>query len=149
MTHPLQAIAYLSTASRTFQPNDIEAMLGSARLFNELAGVTGALLLHGSTFFQYIEGPPTGLQEGYGRIQRSSLHSGIIELFNQPVQQREFGEWYMGFADAPPSLLLRLEQSRWASLLEDRADQDTPGEGLALLLEFWRSARRYYPGPAC
>jgi hypothetical protein len=55
----------------------------------------------------------------------------------------------MGFADAPPSLLLRLEQSRWASLLEDRADQDTPGEGLALLLEFWRSARRYYPGPAC
>ena len=146
MTQPFQAIAYLSTANETFTPGDIETMLASARLVNELAGVTGALLLHGSTFFQYIEGPPAGVQEVYARIQRSRLHSGILELFNQPVEQREFGEWYMGFADAPPSLLLRLEQARWTRLLEDRTEEASPGEGLALLLEFWRSARRYYPG---
>jgi hypothetical protein len=147
MTEPLQAIAYLSTATKALGPGDIEALLASARLVNERAGVTGALLLHGATFFQYIEGPPAALQDIYARIRRCSLHSGLLELFNQPVAQREFGEWFMGFADAPPSLMLRLEQARWTRLLEDRAGLKDPGEGLALLLEFWRSARRYAPGP--
>lgn len=143
MSDSLRAIAYLSTAHAAFSAHELEELLASARAFNELAGITGALLVHDVTFFQYIEGPALGIQEVYSRISRSTRHGGIVQLFDEQVAEREFQEWYMGFAEAPPSLLLRLEQARWTEAMDQKTATPTSASGRELLREFWRSARRY------
>lgn len=142
MSDSLRAIAYLSTAHKAFSANQLEDLLAGARAFNELAGITGALLVHDVTFFQYIEGPALGVQEVYARINRSTRHGGIVQLFDETVVERDFPDWYMGFADAPPSLLLRLEQARWSEAVEEKPAA-AGGFGRELLREFWRGARRY------
>lgn len=142
MPDSLRAIAYLSTAHAAFSAEELEALLAGARAFNELAGITGALLVHDVTFFQYIEGPALGVQEVYARISRSTRHGGIVQLFDEEVGQREFPDWYMGFADAPRSVLLKLEQARWAEAVDEKPA--SAGFGRELLREFWRGARRYH-----
>lgn len=140
MQERLEALAYLSTAN--VPPTDavMEKMLESARAFNAAAGVTGALLLHDITFFQYFEGPPDGVAAVYERIKRSGLHRDIIELMRMPIERRQFSGWLMGFAEAPQSVVLQLEQSRWVATMGKLTD---PPPGVALLLDFWNNARRH------
>jgi hypothetical protein len=134
---PLSAVAYLSTSIKPLATGDIEALLYKCRAFNSTVGVTGALLLHERTFFQYFEGPPQSVGAVYQRIKESSYHSGITELLNEPVEKRLFSDWLMGFADVPGSLVLLLEQAQWRKEIGVQRAKGSHELGLDLLLEFW------------
>jgi hypothetical protein len=137
---PLSALAYVSSASAPMSEADLEALLASAREHNERVGVTGALLHHDGSFFQYVEGPADAVAEVYARVKVSSRHHGLIELFHRPVDRRLFDGWQMGFARAPRSLLLKLSQASWIGALTSATRSDPQAVGVKLLLEFWRNA---------
>lgn len=143
----LSAVVYVSSAVRLLDGADLEALLVDARTYNEQVSVTGALLYDDGAFFQYFEGPEPGVTDVYERIKRSRLHKGLIELFHRPVEQRQFGEWYMGFSRAPKTYLLQLANAQWGKAVGGLRPSASAPLGQHLLLDFWASALRSQQGP--
>lgn len=139
----LEAVAYTSSAVHDMTVAELEQLLLKSRAKNAELGVTGVLLFHDGSFFQYFEGPPAAVEEVYARIRRSPLHQDIIELLRGPIRSRSFGAWLMGFTQAPASTLLSLSNASWeARVRQEHAVAPTAAsEGLELLLQFWNSNR--------
>ncbi|HET8730435.1 MAG TPA: BLUF domain-containing protein [Moraxellaceae bacterium] len=138
----LMAVAYVSTAIKPLSAKELDELLMDARAFNQEAEVTGALLFHDNSFFQYLEGPAEGVNLAYARIKASRLHKDLIELISGPVEKREFSEWHMAFAEAPGSLLQQLANAEWNTSLTAVQAREAPSPGLKALLNFWSRARR-------
>ena len=137
----LVAVAYVSSATRRFTPEELDALLLDARAFNATAGVSGALLHQDGSFFQYFEGLEASVAQVYSRIKRSRMHRGLIELVAAPVNQRHFSTWSMGFAEPVASELQSVSQASWHAEHQATSVQDAPASGLALLLSFWQRAQ--------
>ncbi|MBE0548328.1 MAG: BLUF domain-containing protein, partial [Rubrivivax sp.] len=125
----LVAVAYVSSATRRFAPEELDALLLDARAFNAIAGVSGAILHQDGSFFQYFEGPEAGVEEVYSRIKRSRRHRGLIELVAAPVNQRHFSTWSMGFAEPVASELQSISQASWHAEHQAASIQDAPAPG--------------------
>lgn len=135
------AVAYVSSATPELASSaDMDALLLDARAFNRTCGVTGVLLHQSGNLLQYIEGPVDGVMAVYGRILKSRRHTGVIELLNQPIPQRFFQDWTMGFAEPVLSELQSLSQASWLRQLSDMATQRDTSVGMDLLLDFWERA---------
>ena len=142
----LEAIAYSSSAVGLPTESELERLLDDARARNLRTGVTGVLLYHDGSFFQYFEGPPAGVAEVYGRILGSRRHRGVIELMRMPLARRCFADWQMGFVRVPASAMLQLTNARWRASAARACAELAPTlpAGLSLLLQFWADQR----GPA-
>lgn len=136
----LVAVAYVSTAYKLMEEAELEQLLLSAREHNQQAGITGVLLYHDGSFFQYFEGPEEEMAATYTRIRRSRRHDGLIELLHHRVDARQFGTWDMGFAKAPSRFILRLAQASWLRSLSQQTGGGAAPDGLAILLQFWKNA---------
>ena len=110
---PLHALVYQSQATRPLDANDLDRLLLDARVANELADVTGALLHGGQRFVQYLEGTRADVEQIYARIARASQHHRLEILEQGRVEKRLFQRWHMGFATAPQTLVQQLSQSQW------------------------------------
>jgi hypothetical protein len=137
----LIAVAYVSSATRRFASEELDALLLDARQFNAAAGVSGALLHQDGSFFQYFEGPEAGVEQVYSRIKSSRMHRGLIELVAAPVNQRHFSTWSMGFAEPVISELQSISQATWQAQRQVVSGQDAHAPGLVLLLSFWQRAQ--------
>jgi hypothetical protein len=135
----LECLVYTSSAVGEMTDSDLEAILLKSRRRNQEQQVTGALLYHDGSFFQYLEGPREGVQEVYRHIRRSPLHRGIIELNASPVVERAFPSWLMGFTRAQKSILLQLSDASWQSEVRGSRGGGLTSEGMELLLRFWRT----------
>lgn len=131
----LVGVAYTSVASRPMPAVELDRLLASARANNSLVGVTGVLLYGHGQFFQYFEGERAGVDEVWERIVRSSLHHQVIELQRQPIAQRAFNRWFMGFREAPGSVLQQLSHEQWARELPWLDAHAEPSPGMAHLLD--------------
>jgi len=138
----LASLAYVSSASTLLSEPELEALLLSARKQNLHAGITGVLLYHDGSFFQFLEGPEPELEAAYARISTSKQHRGIIRLFHRAADRRYFDDWQMGFAHAPKSLLLQLAQASWVHTLSQDISTNANSSGIKVLLKFWRNATR-------
>jgi hypothetical protein len=132
----LRALVYVSSAMQRLSESDLEYLLRGARRFNASASLSGVLLYHDGSFFQYLEGDPRGVRQAYARIRASPLHEGIIELLHGTVPRRHFDDWHMGFSRANASMLLALSQARWQQVpIGSPADDNA---GVHLLRDFWQ-----------
>ena len=77
---------------------EIEAILERARRKNLASGITGMLLLIENSFFQVLEGDASCVDTAYETICRDSRHDRVTQIIREPIAQRSFGEWSMGFA---------------------------------------------------
>ena len=140
----LNAIVYLSTATRPYTTAMLEALLQDARSFNEKVGVTGVLLYRDGFFFQYIEGIEKNLATVYQRIERSAGHTRIYVLLNAKVQRREFEKWHMGFFEALDGTFLYLSEAFWnVSPISLEQSTSAKSDGLLFLHSFikdWQKA---------
>ncbi len=84
----------------------------------------------------------------YDHIVRSPLHTGLIELLHAPIRQRTFGAWEMGFTRAPRSAFLQLANASWQQQLSAQRQAAPRSDGLALLLQFWRTNDGHEEAPA-
>jgi hypothetical protein len=66
-----------------------------ARRFNKEAGISGALLLHGDTFVQLLEGDESAVRSLYSRIETDPRHDEVELLEARDVDDAVFRRWAM------------------------------------------------------
>lgn len=93
----LVRLVYVSSLSQGFEPDDVMAILESARKHNKRNNVTGLLCFNRKLFLQCLEGSRTKVNETYHRILNDPRHERIIMLDYQEIIEREFDNWSMGF----------------------------------------------------
>lgn len=75
----------------------VAEVLETSQRNNARVGVTGALLFNGGCFAQVLEGPRAAVEATFERIQRDPRHSDVSVLQCEPVAERGFPHWSMGF----------------------------------------------------
>lgn len=129
----MHAIAYVSAASWNLLDEQIERIVSESRRLNTLNGVTGVLLYCDGNFMQYLEGGEDAVKETFERIRASESHYQLNELMNQPILEREFGDWAMRFSRPGPDEFVELAAARWKGTAQT-------GPGASLLRSFWASS---------
>ncbi len=128
----LRQVVYVSSASRTMQPVDLESILAVSRERNGAAGITGMLLHRSGNFMQCLEGPPDAVADTVSRIQRDPRHRGVITLRDTVVRVGTFADWSMGFADLDTT----------PKLVETRSLLEIPAPAALKLLEHFNRSQR-------
>jgi Sensors of blue-light using FAD len=132
-----QYIAYVSAAVKPLSAEEVDALLLDARAFNLEAGVTGVLLCHKTTFFQFFEGSPQSVAKVYQRILKSKQHTHIMELVNEYAGKRYFNTWSMGFCYIPKSEMQAIMHADWKNQIPIVNKYAKASLGLKMLEEFW------------
>jgi hypothetical protein len=106
----LEHIIYASAATQTFGAQQLVELLQKSRASNELHGLTG-MLLHSDadgSFFQVLEGEPEAIDELYQKILLDKRHSHLTLIIREPITERSFGGWTMGFSSVSPDKLRKV-----------------------------------------
>lgn len=101
----MKRIIYLSTATRDLSVRELEDIMAVSARNNERVGVTGLLIVKGRTFMQTLEGEDGAVDALYQRIAGDARHKDIIHICDDPISERQFPGWSMGFrnlAKLPP-----------------------------------------------
>ncbi|WP_148613405.1 BLUF domain-containing protein [Nocardioides rubriscoriae] len=99
---PLLSLTYVSSATTLFDGAQLLEQLESWRPRNHRRGLTGMLLYSGGNIIQALEGPPSEVEATFETICADPRHRGVIELLREPVTERSFPDWSMGFRDVGP-----------------------------------------------
>ncbi|WP_182085388.1 BLUF domain-containing protein [Aureimonas sp. ME7] len=75
----------------------IHSILEASRRNNEAAGITGTLLFNAGVFAQVLEGPLPAVEDTFERIQQDERHGDVSLLVLEPIVERSFAGWAMGF----------------------------------------------------
>ncbi|QDZ06869.1 BLUF domain-containing protein [Sphingomonas panacisoli] len=97
-------LLYISTARERHSPAILEDILRMSRRNNTAANVTGLLIAGGNRFLQVLEGPEQSVQSTYDRICQDVRHRAPVVLKREPIKERAFGSWSMGFQAGGPTL---------------------------------------------
>ncbi|TPW26141.1 BLUF domain-containing protein [Pararhizobium mangrovi] len=76
---------------------EIKQILERSRVNNDKDGITGALLFNAGCFAQVLEGPLDAVERTFERIQQDERHGDVSLLALEPIAERAFGSWAMGF----------------------------------------------------
>lgn len=95
----LFTIVYVSAARAGLRRPDVEAIVRNAREFNGSRGITGMLLHCDGSFMQALEGEESLLVDLYTGIRNDRRHSGVTTVIAEPLAEREFAGWALGFED--------------------------------------------------
>ncbi|MFJ6651430.1 BLUF domain-containing protein [Microbacterium sp. NPDC091313] len=93
----LISVVYSSTAVDEFDDAALTTLLAQCRAANAADGVTGMLLYRAGRFVQVLEGPESVIRPLLARIADDPRHTGMRVLFEEPLAERNFAEWTMGF----------------------------------------------------
>ncbi|MCB1736548.1 MAG: BLUF domain-containing protein [Gammaproteobacteria bacterium] len=102
-------LVYASRATRPYSDDDLIRLLNKARSNNLALNVSGMLLYVEGSFFQVLEGEPDTLHRLYERISTDTGHDKIVKIIEEPIEDRAFGEWQMGFFGATRKQLAEIE----------------------------------------
>lgn len=93
----LVQVVYISSATKAFEPSELDRLLEGARRRNERSGVTGVLLHDDYSFLQVLEGTPEAVRRTVERIKRDPRHGGMTVVQDQPITERDFSDWSMAY----------------------------------------------------
>jgi hypothetical protein len=96
--HPVLSVVYSSTATSAFTDADLAALLTVSRRNNARAGLTGMLVTRQDRFLQVLEGPEPQVEELMTKIVADTGHHNVRVLLREPVENRQFADWTMRFA---------------------------------------------------
>jgi hypothetical protein len=105
----LTHLIYTSAAAASLDVEQLKEILELARARNAERSVTGMLLYTAGTFFQVLEGDEETLKGLFASIVVDSRHKRVTKIIDEPIAQRDFGDWTMGFAEAELSELSSME----------------------------------------
>jgi len=89
---------YSSAATGMFAEHEIPQLLEKTRAANAARLISGMLLYIEGSFFQVLEGEPEPVDALYRQISADPRHKHVTLIIREPIAQRSFGEWTMGFA---------------------------------------------------
>lgn len=93
----LISLVYTSSAAASFRETALEHLLAECRSLNGARDITGMLLYRGQRFIQVLEGPAHLVRELARRIGSDTRHSDMRVLLEEPIENRRFAEWTMGY----------------------------------------------------
>lgn len=105
----IQQLVYMSISEQV-SPQTIQDILRSAHKNNPQLGITGILLLVGNTFIQILEGPKECVSSLFELIKKDTRHHDVQCLSEQPVEERAFPDWSMGYVEKTPSEIKAIAQ---------------------------------------
>lgn len=101
----LMHLIYTSAATPKFHLPDLKTILHGAHTKNAQRAVTGMLLYTTGTFFQVLEGEKAVLMDLFTIISADPRHHSVTRIIHEPIAQRAFGDWTMGFVQLDPEEL--------------------------------------------
>lgn len=105
----LTHLIYCSAAVPGLSAADLGAILETARRRNAQLSVTGMLLCTSGSFFQVLEGDEAKVTELFALIASDRRHTNTTVIIREPIAQRAFGDWTMGFAEIAAAELAHIE----------------------------------------
>jgi hypothetical protein len=96
----LAQCVYISTVTKLMTEEELRQVLVQSRAKNSELGITGMLVYSEGSIMQVLEGPRQVVCDMMERIGSDPRHKGVIRLIFEPITEREFGDWTMGFANA-------------------------------------------------
>ncbi len=99
----LSTIVYRSKAVKALSPRELHELTRVAQARNARESVTGLMLYDNEHFFQWLEGPPGGVDRVMGSIRADKRHHDIEILENQSAKARTFDGWTMKLAAQVPA----------------------------------------------
>ncbi len=93
-------LIYVSVATDQFAEADLIGLLDIARVNNAAIEVTGMLLYSERNFFQVLEGEQEVVEGLYEKIASDSRHGKVTKIIQEPIEDRAFGKWTMGYTGA-------------------------------------------------
>ena len=106
----LEHIIYASVATQSFGAQQLAELLQKARASNELHGLTG-MLLHSDadgSFLQVLEGESAAIDQLYRKLLLDKRHSHLTLIIREPIPERHFAEWTMGFSSVSADKLSKV-----------------------------------------
>jgi hypothetical protein len=105
----LHSLVYASLAKENFTDEKLEQLLQFARAKNEKQDITGMLLYRDGIFVQALEGEEKDIDTLFEKIKRDTRHKEIVLVTKQPIKQRSFPDWTMGFKVMDQETLKQME----------------------------------------
>jgi hypothetical protein len=99
VTEEVHQIVYASKATKPLSPEELAAILETARFHNALDGITGMLLYRRGQFLQVLEGSEDRLSALLEKLNRDPRHHQVQTLLDARIPARAFGAWSMAFQD--------------------------------------------------
>lgn len=93
----MKNIVYVSTAVKLMHENQLLDILHNARQHNAALNISGVLLYSEGTFIQVLEGKDSVIDALYSRIEADQRHKGVVKLIDEPIAEKSFSQWLMGF----------------------------------------------------
>ncbi|WP_295446165.1 BLUF domain-containing protein [uncultured Thiodictyon sp.] len=90
-------LIYVSTAPKELGTAELDRILESSVRHNTPQQVTGMLLYAGGSFMQVLEGEEAAVDETFKRIKQDPRHTNVFEIAREPLTERNFERWSMGF----------------------------------------------------
>lgn len=78
--------------------NQLFDILHNSRQHNAALNISGVLLYSEGTFIQVLEGRDGVIDALYSRIQADQRHKNVMKLIDEPITEKSFAQWLMGFA---------------------------------------------------
>jgi hypothetical protein len=106
----LVRLLYSSEAAEPVTGALLDDILSASRRHNPELGVTGLLVISGSSFIQVLEGGRDEVCDLYNAIVRDGRHRKVRLLSFDEITERQFASWTMGHVHASklnPGLLLK------------------------------------------
>lgn len=130
----LETFVYCSRASKGIGEVEVDRIIEFSQRRNAARGITGMLVFCGGVFFQWVEGPPSEVQNLIVNLHGDSRHFDIVEL-DRSVDKRErlYPNWQME----------RVEADDVRAVLEDAlesTDDEINAAALTRILEHLDSA---------
>lgn len=139
----LYRLVYTSFRSAECDDMAIQDILTSCKKNNPKREVTGLLLHSDNRFLQYMEGNKAEVEALYTLIQSDPRHSNIQQRNFEPITDRVFPSWEMGYKDvSSKELVLYAELSSEDKQLIQRlieGEVDFSNDGIRALQLFYRA----------
>lgn len=87
----------------------VQDLLAVAKSRNKDLGITGMLLYADGSFFQVLEGDEQVVDKLFARISQDDRHDHIVTIINEPIGERDFENWSMGYATSTSSELNKID----------------------------------------
>lgn len=91
------SLTYASSADELLDASQLLEMLEAIRPKNQALGLTGMLLYSGGNIIQTLEGPDEAVDSTFEVILRDPRHRGVLTVLREPISERAFADWSMGF----------------------------------------------------
>ena len=94
----LKILTYTSWARAGIRPDEVDAILLSARINNPLEGITGVLIFNGTAFMQILEGGEAAIDGLTARLASDPRHSNMSIRDTRRIKARTFPNWSMAYS---------------------------------------------------